>query len=713
MRLVSELRRRNVFRMTVLYAVAAWLIMQVAEVLIDLAKLPDWIGTTTLWLLAVGFPIALVFSWFYEITPEGVSLEKDVAPGESITQVTGRRLDFIVISMLCAAVILFAYDKWWIGPPPENSIAVLPFQNMSGDPEQEYFSDGVSEELLNVLAKLPGLLVVASTSSFQFRGEDRDIIDIGEQLNVGLVLEGSIRKAGTQIRINAQLIDARNGFHLWSETYDRKLENIFALQDEVSNAIVEALAEHLGLQVDAAPRGVAAADTEAHDAYLRGRYLMVQRTPSTIEGAIREFEKAISLDPDYALAHAALSRAIALMPEFTGQNNADAFARAAPHAERAMDLDPSLAEAHAAAGYLLYIQGNIEDALTHLRRAIQINRNYSWAHLITAGSLGSLGRYAEYFVEVETALRLDPLSVPARSWYINALINRNRLDKAEREMEKLASIAPVYYTFFLGQLNSSGGEWANGMLDYLDSWRIDPTPVYSRRELSLYLAIVGLEGEALAIPDVSPATALRFLGRHADAAAIAETLLANDPRSTYARSAFGLALARAGDYERARPILEGMWQRSEGLVTNSGVFGPQSAAALIAIRRDAGEEAGVDELLVAMRDNVYRLREAGVTGSGHTDYQDGLVTYLAGERTRGLALFAKAMEQGDVHPPRMTYLQALYDDPGYAAIVATEESLKTRERSRFLAVVCTDNPYAAFWQPADGTCEQFAAAGRN
>ncbi len=149
MRLISELRRRNVLRMAVLYAVAAWLIMQAAEVVIGLAHLPDWIGTTTLGLLAVGFPIALIFSWFYELTPEGISLEKDVDRSESITHVTGRRLDFIVISLLCAAVILFAYDKWWMDGPPEKSIAVLPFTNMSGDPQQEYFSDGISEELLN------------------------------------------------------------------------------------------------------------------------------------------------------------------------------------------------------------------------------------------------------------------------------------------------------------------------------------------------------------------------------------------------------------------------------------------------------------------------------------------------------------------------------------------------------------------------------------
>ncbi len=189
---------------------------QVAEVLIDLAKLPDWIGTTTLALLAVGFPIALIFSWFYEITPEGISLEKDVDRAESITHVTGRRLDFIVISLLCAAVILFAYDKWWMSGPPEQSIAVLPFENMSGDPEQEYFSDGISEELLNLLAQIPELRVISRSSAFSFKGKDIAIPTVAKQLNVAHVLEGSVRKVGNRVRITAQLIEASSDSHLWS-----------------------------------------------------------------------------------------------------------------------------------------------------------------------------------------------------------------------------------------------------------------------------------------------------------------------------------------------------------------------------------------------------------------------------------------------------------------------------------------------------------------
>jgi TolB-like protein len=240
MRLVSELRRRNVFRMAVLYLVAAWLVMQVAEVIIDLANLPDRIGPIILGLLVVGFPIALLFSWFYELTAEGVSLEHDIDPTESTNFVADRRLDFIVIALLCAAVILFAYDKWRLPGPPEKSIAVLPFENLSADPAQEYFSDGISEDLLNLLAQIPELRVISRSSAFSFKGKDIAIPALAGQLNVAHVVEGSVRKIGDRVRITAQLIEARSDSHLWSESYDRKLDDIFAVQDEIAAAISEA-----------------------------------------------------------------------------------------------------------------------------------------------------------------------------------------------------------------------------------------------------------------------------------------------------------------------------------------------------------------------------------------------------------------------------------------------------------------------------------------
>jgi TolB-like protein/Tfp pilus assembly protein PilF len=619
MSLVSELRRRNVLRMAVLYAVAAWLIMQVAEVLIELAKLPDQIGPIVLGLLAVGFPISLIFSWFYEITPEGITLEKDVDRSESITHVTGRRLDFIVISLLCAAVILFAYDKWWTGGPPEKSIAVLAFENMSGDPDQEYFSDGISEELLNLLAQIPELTVISRSSAFSFKGKDVAIPTVAEQLNISHVLEGSLRKVGNRVRITAQLIEASSDSHLWSESYDRELNDIFAVQDEISTAIVGALKEHLGLQVEAAPRVVAAANTEAHDAYLRGRYLVAQRTRATINNAVREFEKAISLDSDYALAHAELAIASLLQTQWSGDLTVtEATARAAPHAERAMDLDPTLAEAHAAIGLFLEFQRSPRDALTHYEHAIRINPNYAIVYTWMGSVLNEwFGRYAEAFLMLERALRLDPLSIPGKYIYIYALIERDRLAEADRELEKLASISPIAYADLLSARTSVSGKWANFALPRLDAWRTKPPGFVPGRTfmptLAETFATIGLEKEALAITAARLPFILVISGRPADALVHLEARLAEDPLGY--PGPLGLLLAVKGDYARSRPFLEERWQRSGGRVTRDGPFTIYRAAALIAMRRDAGEEAEAGELVAAIRDNVRRYREAGVIRS--------------------------------------------------------------------------------------------------
>jgi TolB-like protein len=621
-------------------------------------------------------------------------------------------MDFIVISMLTAAVILFAWHTWRPTVPTDKSIAVLPFVNMSADPDQEYFSDGISEELLNLLSRLPELRVVARTSSFQFKGENRDVMDIGQKLNTAFVLEGSVRKAGRQVRITAQLIDASNGFHLWSDTYDRELENIFAVQDEISAAIAGALKEHLGLQVSAAPRVVATPSTDAYEAYLRGRYLVAQRTETSIEGAVREFEKAIALDPDYALAHAELAFGMLLLDQsaYGSLTKTETIAKAAPHAERAMALDPSLAEAHYAAGFLSMEQWKTEQALTHFRQAIQINPNYAQAYVVMGYLMNvRFGRYDEAFAMTEKALRLDPLSIPARWNYIGGLIRRDRLHEAGREIEKLAAISPRTAAQLRGERMSVGGNWAYKVLGGLDSLRIDPNMLSWKLEnLGLDLAIIGLEKEAFAISCAKWPHCLTIFRRYEEAIAIAEANKVGQ----------GMALATAGEYERARPILEEKWQRGGRRVTLEGLGFAGRAAALIAIRRDAGEEAGVDELIAAIRDNVRRYREADIVRGnlilGNVDYEEGLADYLAGEHERGLALIAKAVEDGFfIMPWWEAYLPELFDDPRFAPIRAMQEARRVRERQKFLAIVCNDNPYEAVWQPAEGTCEQFAATHAN
>jgi len=490
------------------------------------------------------------------------------------------------------------------------------------------------------------------------------------------------------------------------------------VQDEISAAIVNALKEHLGLQVAAAPRVTATANTEAHEAYLRGRYLVVERNEADIAGAIREFEKAIALDPDYALAHAELAIAIRLLAVFDDDlTETESVARARPHAELAMALDSGLAEAHAATGFVLWAQGqeNPEEALTHFEQAIQINPNYSIVYTWMGGLLDrDLGRYKEGIIAAETALRLNPLSKPGNYNYIMSLIDRNRLDEADRKIEEMAPIFPGATALARYYRISMGGKWANFIPGILDGLRIGKEHPPATNAAAWHFAVIGLEKEALAFTKSPPLEVLRALGKHEDAITTAQARLARDPESFNARPELGLALASAGDYVRARPILEQAWQRSGGRVTRQFRF--DDAAALIDIRRADGEEAKVGELIAAINDDVRRNREAGIIRASlccSVDYEEGLAAYLAGERERGLALIAKGLEDGYFISPREAYLQVLYDDPGFAPIRASQEARQRRERDRFLDIVCTDNPYSAVWQPAEGTCEQFAAAGGN
>jgi len=366
MSLYNELKRRNVFRVAIAYLAGAWLLTEVSGTLFPAFGVPDWGVRFVVIVLALGFVPALIISWAYELTPEGLKREKDVVREASITHFTAKRLDGITIGLILVALAFILGDRFWLSPRheqplpaiatvatdsvqtpepelnapqyPPNSIAVLPFVNMSDDASNEYFSDGISEELLNLLAKIPELRVISRSSAFSFKGEKADIPTVAKKLNVALVLEGSVRKAGNQVRITAQLIEASSDTHLWSETYDRELENIFEVQDEISTSIVSALKERLGLQLNAVPRMITAANIEAHDAYLRGRYLVVQRTKETIESAVREFEKAIILDPNYALAHAELAIAIILLTrkQYGDLTWTSASEMAVPHAERAL-----------------------------------------------------------------------------------------------------------------------------------------------------------------------------------------------------------------------------------------------------------------------------------------------------------------------------------------------------------------------------------------
>lgn len=441
MSLISELRRRNVIRMAVLYVVSTWLIMQVAEVVISLAQLPTWIGSTLLVVLAIGFPIALIFSWFYEITPEGLALEKDVPRHESITDVTGRRIDFIVIAVLCAAVTMLAVDKWWIGPPPDRSIAVLAFENMSGDPDQDYFSDGISEELLNLLAKVPELKVISRSSSFSFKGKDLDIREIAKQLNVAHVLEGSVRKSGNRIRITAQLIETDSDTHLWSETFDRELGDIFTIQDEIARNVVTKLRFTL---VSTFPT-TNATQADTFSIYLKAKHLSRKRNPEDLKEAQLLLEQALRIDPTFAPAWNRLSYVYvdlaenALIPRDRGY----ALARNAD--EKAILADPRFAASYAGLAWIaLSYERDFAKAAQHLQRALEIDAYNTAVISDSAALLKTLGRLEEAIFLEELNIRRDPLTPGRHNNLAASYYYAGRLDEAEHYFRKLLQLSPKY-----------------------------------------------------------------------------------------------------------------------------------------------------------------------------------------------------------------------------------------------------------------------------
>ncbi len=454
MSLFRELKRRNVFRVGAAYVVLAWLVLQVADVILNNLAAPDWTFHVLLLFIAIGFPFALFFAWAFELTPEGIKREHEVDRSESIAHVTGRKLDFAIIGILLVALGYFAWDKFAVddvaepevaadqAPPPRDqpsSIAVLPFLNLSADPEQEYFSLGLSEELLNLLAKIPELKVASRTSSFQFKGEKIDLGEVARKLNVSHVLEGSVRKSGTQLRITAQLIKADDGYHLWSETYDRPLENIFAIQDDISAAVVDALRIEL---LGEAPKAEVV-DPEAYALWLKGRYLYAKWGKDNFEAAIEALKQALEIDPDYARAWASLAVAYLTQTQSGYRTSEDGLALARGAIDRALAIDPDMPEVLAR---LALIEATFEwdwaSAYASLARAMRAAPD----NIYVLGSLGSfygrIGLQEEALAVYRRILEADPLDLVSLYNVAEGLRGLGRLEESEQAFRYLLELNP-------------------------------------------------------------------------------------------------------------------------------------------------------------------------------------------------------------------------------------------------------------------------------
>src|SRR5437667_9017931 len=360
MNFFAELKRRNVIRFAGLYLVGSWLLVQVASTVLPMFGAPEWLPRSVVILLALGFLPALIFSWVFELTPEGLKRDEDVAPEQSIAPQTARRMNRMIIAVLVFALGYFAFDKFVLAPrragaPGESSssinsqsIAVLPFVNMSSDKEHDYFSDGLPEELLNQLAQVPQLRVIARTSSFSFKGKEVDVATIARTLNVANVLEGSVRKSANTLRVTAQLVRTSDSSPLWSQTYYRDLTDIFKVQDEIAGKVVAALKVTL-LPTQELPKAQRTNNPEAYQQYLQGRYYLNRFSIADFEKARASLERACQLDPNFPLAWALLSQVWTLETGWSDKLTRIQFAADLAHAretaERALQLDPDLPEA--------------------------------------------------------------------------------------------------------------------------------------------------------------------------------------------------------------------------------------------------------------------------------------------------------------------------------------------------------------------------------
>ncbi|NOR19540.1 MAG: tetratricopeptide repeat protein [Xanthomonadales bacterium] len=429
----NELKRRNVFRVGIAYTVATWLLIQVTDIVFPRIGLPDSAVTLVIALLAIGFIPAIIFAWAFEMTADGIKREKEVDRSQSITPKTARKLDRMIILALALVVVWFVADEYYFEPQqaavvslttPEagpddssstdltQSIAVLPFVNMSADVENEYFSDGISEELLNVLVKVSALRVASRTSSFTYKGSDLSITEIAREMNVDHILEGSVRKAGNRVRITAQLINTETDRHIWSETYERELVDIFDIQEEISNNIVAALKVALNVDETAAISRAQrpTENPEAYELYLQGRFAWRQRHEENILKSIELFEKAIALDPEFARAYEALASAWVVLPAWSNQSNSETSEYAKPNAIRALELDPTLSEARAILAEITLDEHRWAEAMDQYQKAIKDDPRDPTLHQWLAEALMSMGFLKQGLEQLQVAYELDPAS---------------------------------------------------------------------------------------------------------------------------------------------------------------------------------------------------------------------------------------------------------------------------------------------------------------
>jgi adenylate cyclase len=489
MSLFSELKRRNVYKVAVAYLVVGWLLVQIATQVFPFLEIPNWVVRLVIALVAIGCPIALIIAWAFEATPEGIKRTEVADAMPSVSREKKHTWIYIVvIGGLISAALFFvgrytAGSKSTTASPDQlssKSIAVLPFDNLSRDPDNAYFCEGMQDEILTRLARIADLKVISRTSTQHFKSAPENLPEIAKQLGVTNILEGSVQKVADRVRVNVQLINALTDAHLWADTYDRKLTDIFGVESEISTTIADMLQAKLTASEKTAIAKQPTANTEAYELYLKGASFLGKRSGDNIPKAIAFYEEALSHDPNYALAYAGLAQSYVVLPLYTPTRRSDAWPKAKEAAHKALELDPNLAEAHTALGNVLRFEIEYAASIPEYQRAIELKPNDAPTHhWYGNGPLIALGRVDEAIAEGKRSVELDPLSPIIRADFGNTLYFARRYDEAIAQYQKSVELDPnfFYSRYNLGLALQIKGDLAGAMTEYERAKELSDDPM--------------------------------------------------------------------------------------------------------------------------------------------------------------------------------------------------------------------------------------------
>ena len=667
----SELRRRNVFKVGVAYSVACWLGLQIIDLVLDNIDAPDWVMQVFLLGAAVGLPVALIVAWAFEVTPDGVKLQKYVDQSKSISKRTGNQLNRGIIVILSVAIVLLLTERFrdelFGGAEPakvqadsteitaddpkpdelEKSIAVLPFVNMSSDPEQEYFADGISEEILNALAGVSELKVAGRTSSFAFKGKNEDLLEIGKVLRVNHILEGSVRKSGKRVRITAQLIKVDDGFHMWSETYDRELNDIFTIQDEISAAILSQLkAQLLGeQQIEATIQ----TDTRAYELYLLAKQRIYERNQASLEMAIKLVEEAIKIDSTYAPAYAQLGIATILVSEraYGTLPHTQAGEQAKSALDKALQLDPRNAEALAGLGfYFRAFELDHQMALELLQKASSINPNLTNANTWFAQELGRAGNLRKALEIREQTFERDPLHSANINNLQQTYVIMGQSDKALKLLDKVkdyqANSALLLSDY--GQVKYMTGHLAEAQSYFMQSQELEPLSEIGRLWFGFtLLASRQYEQMAEFAPDFIATWALSRLGRTEEALILGKQTTAAGRSPAF----YFMALLESGRFDELIQELESRWPSLEDFDKTfpQRGYGNGSMASIAQAYRELGNLEKFNKALVLLKGSLDAQQAEGAD-NWLLDFSYARYAMLVDDHDAAISYLEKGFQKG-------------------------------------------------------------------